>query len=548
MAASGVLLILLALRGWIATSLALDADESQHLHAAWLVGQGQVPYRDFWENHTPLFYYLVAPLTRWLADQPSVYIAARLAMVGLAGAALILVYQLTRRLGSGVAALAVLLLAVQWRFAEFTTQVRPDVPALVTWVATLVAVVRWREDGPGTRWLWIAGFALGVYAALTPKAAFSGLAVALLVTLLAWAEKWRLRLAASQLGRLAVGATVPVLGVLGWLWATGGPPALQAFARDVVLGNLSFPDMTKRPPAADEGLLIYGLALVGLVLTLRRDGWRAFRSPIHGPLLVTGAVVSTLLLLPTTPAVYPYSWMPVLVVASVYASLGLVAITQGVRASRRSLAAAGTAFVLVVVFLAPVVVTVWNVERRPLQSQLRRMRLELAYACPGEPVLDGTALAVFRPSAYRYQVLVRGVRAWLADNVVLRGELLAEIRQAAAPVVDPDRRLRALGEPLEGFLAAQYVPGPEGLMVAGASIRPPSSREAGSRSIDLLRSGRYRLAFPDGAVLTIDGSLVRPGPIWLTGGSHQLTWRGGLGRIELVLAPCRERLTAGEPG
>ena len=41
----------------------IDPDESQHLHVAWLVAQGQVPYRDFWEHHLPLFHYGVAPLT-----------------------------------------------------------------------------------------------------------------------------------------------------------------------------------------------------------------------------------------------------------------------------------------------------------------------------------------------------------------------------------------------------------------------------------------------------------------------------------------------------
>ena len=36
-------------------------DEYQHLHAAYLVGKGQVPYRDFLEHHTPFFYFLAAP-------------------------------------------------------------------------------------------------------------------------------------------------------------------------------------------------------------------------------------------------------------------------------------------------------------------------------------------------------------------------------------------------------------------------------------------------------------------------------------------------------
>ena len=45
----------------------IDPDESQHLHVAWLITQGQVPYRDFWEHHLPFFHYAMAPLTLWLS-------------------------------------------------------------------------------------------------------------------------------------------------------------------------------------------------------------------------------------------------------------------------------------------------------------------------------------------------------------------------------------------------------------------------------------------------------------------------------------------------
>ena len=67
----------------------IDPDESQHLHVAWLITQGQVPYRDFWEHHLPFFHYAMAPLTLWLAERPSVYFAARCVMVVLAAVAVV---------------------------------------------------------------------------------------------------------------------------------------------------------------------------------------------------------------------------------------------------------------------------------------------------------------------------------------------------------------------------------------------------------------------------------------------------------------------------
>ncbi len=37
-------------------------DHAEHIHAAWLVWQGEVPYRDFFEHHNPLLWYVLAPV------------------------------------------------------------------------------------------------------------------------------------------------------------------------------------------------------------------------------------------------------------------------------------------------------------------------------------------------------------------------------------------------------------------------------------------------------------------------------------------------------
>lgn len=38
------------------------ADEFEHIRVGWFVSQGDVPYRDFFEHHHPLIWYLFAPL------------------------------------------------------------------------------------------------------------------------------------------------------------------------------------------------------------------------------------------------------------------------------------------------------------------------------------------------------------------------------------------------------------------------------------------------------------------------------------------------------
>ena len=58
---AAVVLLGVVLRIGVVVNRSIDPDESQHLHVAWLVAQGQVPYRDFWEHHLPFFHYASRP-------------------------------------------------------------------------------------------------------------------------------------------------------------------------------------------------------------------------------------------------------------------------------------------------------------------------------------------------------------------------------------------------------------------------------------------------------------------------------------------------------
>ena len=42
-------------------------DELLHLHDAWLVGQGSLPYRDFFEHHACWYHFLMGPATAFLS-------------------------------------------------------------------------------------------------------------------------------------------------------------------------------------------------------------------------------------------------------------------------------------------------------------------------------------------------------------------------------------------------------------------------------------------------------------------------------------------------
>ena len=74
-----------------------DNDEAEHLHVAWLMSEGQLPYRDFWQHHTPLLWLGLAPVLR--AMPPSAYVCdfARLLALLVTVLSGVLVLALARR-------------------------------------------------------------------------------------------------------------------------------------------------------------------------------------------------------------------------------------------------------------------------------------------------------------------------------------------------------------------------------------------------------------------------------------------------------------------
>lgn len=53
-------------------------DHVEHLHAAWLVWQGEVPYRDFFEHHNPLLWFILAPITALFYLNPYIIYVSRI--------------------------------------------------------------------------------------------------------------------------------------------------------------------------------------------------------------------------------------------------------------------------------------------------------------------------------------------------------------------------------------------------------------------------------------------------------------------------------------
>lgn len=52
-------------------------DEFEHLHASWLVFEGKLPYKDFFEHHNPLLWYISAPIVGAFYDNVIIFYVMR---------------------------------------------------------------------------------------------------------------------------------------------------------------------------------------------------------------------------------------------------------------------------------------------------------------------------------------------------------------------------------------------------------------------------------------------------------------------------------------
>lgn len=170
-------LVVLA-RLWLVFHRLYDPDELEHLHAGFCVWQGMVPYRDFFEQHGPVLWYLSLPLFAIWGASLKVLFAGRL-IIWLIGAATIgLTWHLGNKLyGRWAGPIAALLLLLLPAFQEKNIEWRPDNVAV-----PLVLVATWAASGPaGPRAAWRSGLFGATLAAgffCTQKIAYIGLGLA----------------------------------------------------------------------------------------------------------------------------------------------------------------------------------------------------------------------------------------------------------------------------------------------------------------------------------------------------------------------------------
>ena len=350
-------------RLWLLRAREFDPDEFEHLHGAWLIAQGFLPYRDYFEHHTPWYWFLLAPFYAFfdVAGNPAdaidfLFFARGMSWVltGLALAAT--VWLGTRWRGARTGWVAALFLSGTLMFLARTLEVRPDVLALGFWLCCLVAGVRgfrsaYAGAGPATAsvsmkgaaarpWMVVSAALLGAAVMTTQKYLFAlpGYSVAL-----AWylvdqrsLRPWRERLGDVLLAAAAFLA--PAVLTAAYFALRG---ALAEFAYYNVTWNMGweqhFPPWRMLRHLATENPFLVSLGFLGAAGLLA--GVLSRRALRRGDLLLLASFGSLFLGLLIMPAAYEQYYVTFLPLLGLFAATALTTIVDGAAALRERLPA-----------------------------------------------------------------------------------------------------------------------------------------------------------------------------------------------------------------
>ncbi len=492
-----ILLILLAapILFWFyaASVKRFNMDEMEHAHAAYLLADGQLPYRDFFEHHPPLLYHAIKPLYQIFGARPRTMFVFRYAMIACLIATLAGIYLAAKKTTGSLT--AALLACVGWAWlalvAEKGIELRPDPPA-VACMALALGLYLHLGGADRLKAVIIGALLWGLAGAFTQKMIFPFLGASLyhflacafdksmiknkrIIHIAAWPVIAALPFALCMLYYAAQsGAPIPE-PFYGPAWIRSLPGALPVMMDRVVFWNLHWANKIRVLPVAYEVVhrnwAFWLTAVAGFFIILSRQNiWEAFRAKndaaiIGDPTQESGARLIALTTLGAAAGVIlnpvPY-FQYFLTLAAPSAILVGYAFSFAMRRAQNESDAKSrrnrlTAAVLLVALLTlPALSGVPKILKKKCDNQVEAINFFTTKIDPTWKIMDGwTGFGVFNPSAWYYYFLHLEIRKMLPESVQIEG---AKDALANARVVIRDPDLCKLPAPVQQIIAAQFYP------------------------------------------------------------------------------------------
>ncbi len=515
---------LLALRLASAWSLRVDSDEPQHLHVVWAWTQGLLPYVDLFDNHTPLFQWLMSPLLALLGERADIVPWMRTATIPFWLLGLTLTWWLGRRLWDARTGWAALALTALFPLTYLSSvQFRTDDLWWVLWVG---AVAAGAVGAPRRAWLAAAGLLAGLAFAVSMKT--TPLLLTQLLALALLAACWRLQ------GRaIAWRAWLPALP--GWILGLVLPLGAFAlfFAAHGALGRAWYfwVGYNIVPGLGDwSGNQAHRLLFPATLLLLALVSWRHLRTSTDAARTLRRLAVfdGAALYLAALFSYWPLLTLQDLLPAVPLLLLGLC----GTRLARTRRAGWGFRLALALELLAILAARPpWR--HHQLSRQERELALVLKLTRPDDSVMDAKGAAIFRMRPVFW--VFEDIAEYRIAHGLLHPRVRAGlVRDGTALVID--HRMPDAAQP---FIARNYLPVTGNVRVLGQRI--DITRASVPVALGIAVPQRYVLLDAQGrpAAARVDG---RPfdAPQALPRGCRTLTVQSA-GQYLLLWAPALAR-------
>lgn len=521
------------LRVIIARHYKVNSDETQHLHVVWGWTQGLLQYRDIFDNHSPLFQMLCAPLFALFPATPKVVISMRLAMFPLFCGSMWCIYRIVARLFSREAAAWSVVIASLYPVVFLkSVEYRTDDLWMFAW---LLALERLLAVPMTRRAAFYGGLVTGISFAVSMKTVvlFATFAIAVIIVLVCsrrwrpWGDMWRILWSGAAL--FVLGLVLVPLAVLGF------------FAAQHALGELYYCVIQhNQVPGLGKPLVgwhvtkffIWLPVLIGIATAIQRCS----ESPALGfrrAVLFFSASLYLIALRSFWPLVTGQDFLP-LVPALVAAMVPWLLVWRDAVSARRR-------WIGMAIGAVPLVFALFEVkwllaEGRPFHhqgpSRLHWLQRPLDYTDPWDFVMDAKGDTIYRHRPYYWALeSVTRVRVRLGsipDNIPQR------LIETQTPIVLANR--------LEGdslrFVEANYLLSSDDFYVLGQWLPDSSGAPA---EITIRVPGIYRFVGPAGPIAgKVDGRL-RSAPSYLKPGVHRFEPTEPQSRIAVVWAKANDR-------
>jgi len=526
----------------------IDSDEPQHLHTVWVWAQGQLPYRDLFDNHAPLFQALSAPLFHLLGVRPDIVLFMRAAELPIWGLTIFCVWKISAALYSPRTALWTAVLAalcppltsdspdvssshleVLGLYLE-SIEFRPDQLWALVWMLTLL-VLSTGNITPGR--LFLAGILCGLNFSVSMKTTLLLLTLVqcfvgvLLVRRAAGGLPldWPHVLRCAGAGLLGI-PVIPALVIL--YFHLHGAAEMMYYC---VIKHNVLPDSTAH--ALDVTVVIHwSFRIIGAVA----GGYIISR--LEQPISVRtriGFVFFAALLYEATldnfwPIVTGEDFLPLYPAAML--TLGPAALWLAGLALRSIPISAGA--VLASAELVRILVVVSPFQDKTA-DKIGEVADTLKLTDPSDYVMDSKGETIYRNRPFRY--VLETLTNHRIQMGLIEDDIPERVIKTRAPLAT-DKRMPKRGK---NFIKENYLPIAWRLLVLGKVVRIGNDRSNKPQTFEVAVPQRYTLITPSGPPAGMLDGMPFTGPRELEAGTHTFVPETAHGDIVLIWAAALER-------